>query len=278
MNIPESVTSVGDYAFRECAKIWEIELPANVSSLGKQAFYECANLVNVSLPEGLPVIEGYTFYKCRNLYNINIPSTVTSIGSYAFASCGSLPEITIPGSVKSIGNNAFDNSWGSSALRKISLSEGIETIGNEAFAGCENLSEVVIPESVTSIGDAAFRSTNLSKVTLLPEMLVSIGADAFNVLSDDVTVFVHSDMLDEYRSLEAFVDFSVESLPVSVKFPSLAENLDVKDGMLYNPEGLDITIYDSAGTLVYKGNAVSIKQPAGVYILRCGSAVKKITF
>ena len=189
-----------------------------------------------------------------------------------------MPEITIPGSVKSIGNNAFDNSWGSSALRKISLSEGIETIGNEAFAGCENLSEVVIPESVTSIGDAAFRSTNLSKVTLLPEMLVSIGADAFNVLSDDVTVFVHSDMLDEYRSLEAFVDFSVESLPVSVKFPSLAENLDVKDGMLYNPEGLDITIYDSAGTLVYKGNAVSIKQPAGVYILRCGSAVKKITF
>ena len=109
-------------------------------------------------------------------------------------------------------------------------------------------------------------------------MRIAIGAGAFDVASDDLTVYVHSNLLEEYRLSEAFADCVVESLPVSVKFPSLAENLDVKDGMLYNPEGLDITIYDSAGTLVYKGNAVSIKQPAGVYILRCGSAVKKITF
>ena len=184
--------------------------------------------------------------------------------------------MVIPGSVKSIGNNAFDNRWDSSELRKISLSEGIETIGDEAFAGCEKLSEVVIPGSVTSIGDAAFSSTGISKVTLLPEVRIAIGAGAFDVASDDLTVYVHSNLLEEYRLSEAFADCVVESLPVSVKFPSLAESLVARDGALNNPSGLDITVYDAAGTVVYKGNDVLVKQPAGVYIVRSGSVAMKL--
>lgn len=204
---------------------------------------------------------------------MEIPDGVTNIGNYAFAYCRSINEVTVPGSVKKIGDNAFE----STKVQKLTLGDGISTIGSNAFSGCP-VTEVTIPESVTAIGDGAFSYTGLSSITLLPAAMPAIGENAFNVTGEDVTVYVHSALTEESKALEAFAGFTIESLPVSVRFPNIQECVSMQDGVLSNPGGLHITVYDTSGVVVYNGNAVSVQLPAGVYMVRSGKAARKVAF
>ena len=82
--IPNSVTSIGDYAFGGCSFLTSIELPSGVTSIRNYAFYECSSLTSIEIPSGVTSIGNYAFYKCSSLTSIEIPSGVTSIGIYAF--------------------------------------------------------------------------------------------------------------------------------------------------------------------------------------------------
>ena len=100
--IPESVTSIGDRAFKGC-NITDVTLP-----IFAVEYFEKEKLETVVLTSGA-AIPNQAFYYCENLIKIVIPDSVTSIGDYAFAYCNSLTEIVIPDSVTSIGEDAFYN-------------------------------------------------------------------------------------------------------------------------------------------------------------------------
>ena len=82
--IPDSVTSIGDYAFDRCSYLQSVTIPDSVTSIGD-----------------------YAFDGCSYLQSVTIPDSVTSIGNYAFAWCSYLDSVTIPDSVTSIGNCVF---------------------------------------------------------------------------------------------------------------------------------------------------------------------------
>ena len=103
--IPESVTSIGDYAFEYC-NLTSITIPEGVTDIGKGAFEDCS-LTSITIPEGVTSIGEYAFYGCNNLTSINIPESVTEIGDYAFIGCSSLTSIVLPKSLKSIESKAF---------------------------------------------------------------------------------------------------------------------------------------------------------------------------
>ena len=84
-------------------------IPDSVTSIGAWAFYNCTSLTSVTIPNSVTSIGSYAFYGCKLLTSITIPNSVTSIGSYAFYGCESLTSITIPDSVTCIGDRAFDN-------------------------------------------------------------------------------------------------------------------------------------------------------------------------
>ena len=177
IEIPNTVTKIPPFAFRDCDGIKNITIPDSVTSIGNSAFYGCSGItkVNVSNPSKWCYITFGNYYAnpinyAKNMYsndtivtNITLPNDVTSINGYAFYNCESLKSITIPDSVTSIGSSAF---YGCSGITSITIPDSVTSIGYDAFYGCSGLTSVTIPESVTSIGSDAFSGcSGLKNVT-----------------------------------------------------------------------------------------------------------------
>ncbi len=109
--IPNSVTSIGDWAFSYCYSLTSINIPNSVTAIGNGAFEGCIGLTSVDISNSVTSIGRYAFFNCEGLTSINIPNSVTAIGSNAFFWCTGLTSIVIPNSVTSIGNEALKNCW-----------------------------------------------------------------------------------------------------------------------------------------------------------------------
>ena len=176
ITIPDSVTSIGSWAFENCTGLTSITLGNSVTSIGSWAFENCTGLTSITIPNSVTSIGSYAFYGCTGLTSITIPNSVTSIGSYAFYGCTGLTSITIPNSVTSIGDHAFD---GCTGLRSITISNSVTSIEDDVFARCTSLTSITIPNSVTRIEDYAFaHCTGLTSITI-PNSVTSIGNWAF---------------------------------------------------------------------------------------------------
>jgi hypothetical protein len=102
-NLP--VTSISKGVFPR--DITSVTIPNSVTSIGQYAFSGCASLASVTIGNGVTSLNGFDFQNNTNLTSVTIGNGVTSIGSSAFAGCTSLASITIPASVTSIGDGAF---------------------------------------------------------------------------------------------------------------------------------------------------------------------------
>ena len=135
------------------AKETNYTIPNSVTMIGNSAFRSCKSLTCINIPNSVTTIGEGAFAGCESLTSINIPNSVTTIGSWAFSNCESLISINIPNSVTTIGKAAFN---GCESLASINMPDGVTTIGKLAFADCESLTNINIPSSVTTIGEGAF--------------------------------------------------------------------------------------------------------------------------
>ena len=92
--IPNSVTTIGEWAFEGCLSLTSITIPRSVTTIGNHAFDGCNSLTSIIIPSSVTKIEYYAFTRCGSLTSITIPSSVTKIGSGAFDFCNSLTSIT----------------------------------------------------------------------------------------------------------------------------------------------------------------------------------------
>ena len=65
--IPDSVTSIGNYAFELCNNLKSVEIPDSVTSLGDLAFSKCSNLESVIIGNNVTSISGWAFDYCEKL-------------------------------------------------------------------------------------------------------------------------------------------------------------------------------------------------------------------
>lgn len=84
--IPDGITDIVAWAFSEC-KLTSVQIPISVTSIGEGAFYKCNSLKNINsqnIPGSVTSIGRSAFYECPSLTYIFVPNSVKSIGEYAF--------------------------------------------------------------------------------------------------------------------------------------------------------------------------------------------------
>lgn len=179
--IKNGVTSIGAFAFRTLSidgvrdNLMIVEIPDSVTSIGESAFDHCNNLQEITLPESIMRIDKYAFADCTSLRKITISKNVT-LGDGLFAGCTGLVSVEIMDGVLGITDRMFK---GCSNLRSVTIPESVYFIGLNAFCGCAGLSNIVIPKDVTSIDYGTFQNcTNLESVSI-PQSVRSIEAYAF---------------------------------------------------------------------------------------------------
>ncbi len=219
VTIPNTVTSIGNDAFREHAgikavtfedggtadltignsafresSITSVELPARLSSLGTNVFRMCESLVTVTFEDGYDyaTIPQYTFYNTA-ITSIALPAAVTMIDSYAFQSCKALTSVTFGNNgtdsrLTEIKSNAFNGCTllGSEEAGGIVLPATFETFGTNAFKDCTSLYSVTFLggalSALKTIGASAFQNcTSLTSINLSQQAaLTSVGGSAFS--------------------------------------------------------------------------------------------------
>ena len=169
--IGESVTEIGEHAFRMCIKLVEVINNSSHITVTKGSeengcvgcFALSVSNCDSSYKSKLSYDNDFIVYDNDNqkvLINykgtqtkLTIPYGITQINQGAFYGCASLTSIEIPDSVTAIGVGAF---YGCASLTSIEIPNSVTTIGNSAFHDCTSLTSVIIPKEVTFIGGFAF--------------------------------------------------------------------------------------------------------------------------
>ena len=116
IEIAQSISAIGDYAFAGCAHVASIAVPASVSRIGNCAFWSCTGLSSVTLPGTLSALGTGVFWGCSALTSVSLPAGLISVPADAFSGCSSLRSVTIPARISSIGDSAF---WNCNALQDV---------------------------------------------------------------------------------------------------------------------------------------------------------------
>ena len=91
--IPNSVTTIADYAFSNCLSLTSVTIPNSVTSIGGAAFGNCLSLTSVTILNSVSSIGEFAFKDCTSLTSVTIPNSVTSIGYWTFYNCDSLTDV-----------------------------------------------------------------------------------------------------------------------------------------------------------------------------------------
>ena len=189
--------SIDDYAFYYCRSLTSVTIPDSVTSIGEYAFYDCS-LTSIVIPDSVTSIGEYAFYN-NSLTSVTLGNGVTSIGDSAFSGCSRLTSIVIPDSVTSIGSSAFSRCSG---LTSIVIPDSVTSIGNSAFYNCSGLTSIVIPDSVTSIGEDSFSGcSSLESINYQGDIASWCGISGLDNLSKS-KVYIGNKKLQEITSIE----------------------------------------------------------------------------
>ena len=250
MTIPNSVTSIGNSAFKGCSSLTSVTIPNSVTSIGSSAFYGCTGLTSITIPNNVTSIGGSAFSGCTGLTSVTIPNSVISIGNYAFQNCTGLTSVTIPNSVISIGSYAFQNCTG---LTSVTIPNSVTSIGVSAFYNCSSLTYVIIPSSVTNIGSSAFEGcTGLASVTINSNAIASKSYSASNnlisIFGSQVAQCVFGDGVTAIGNYALYNAANLLSITISNSIASIGESA------FYNCSSLTYVIIPSSVTNI-GGNA-----------------------
>ena len=169
ISIPETVNSIGPYAFYGCTSLRHVYIPKSVTYIDKRAFAGCTLLDDIVLESGFSeryyvennclidragtdddgVATGVTVIHGNSCIDANIPDGVETIGAFAFFECAPY-YLTIPSSVKLIEDSAFRHCV---SLMSVDMSSAtaLEVVGGWAFSECKYLQSVTFPNSTKEI-------------------------------------------------------------------------------------------------------------------------------
>lgn len=201
--IPESVTSIGAYAFYNTklwnsprnndgivyAGNWVVGYNSNnlgsivlqfdsdrIAGIGDYAFSDCETLSSIQGLSSCRYIGKGAFYGCSRIASVTLNRNLTEIREKTFFECSALLKVSMPRTLKSIGDYAF---YKCSSLTTVDLSEtNCESIGRSAFYS-SYIQELILSQSLISIGDYAFYKCNGLTNVEFTENIDYIGEKSF---------------------------------------------------------------------------------------------------
>ena len=218
INIPNSVTTIGESCFAENTKLEKVTLGNGCGELPKNVFSGCSLLSSIVLSNGLSTISDAAFANCKVLESISIPGTVlqigqnTSVSDLPFYNCTALKSIRFEDGVQSLilgsyysigtGYGLFSNC----PLEEVYIGRNItyqnsyynfeknpEYYGYSAFYNQPKLAKVTISSTVTEIPAYLFYKNASLTLTSLPKVK-KIGASAFQDCSKLTTLNLGQDL------------------------------------------------------------------------------------
>ena len=197
--IPNSITTIGTYAFYDVRNRENLDIPYGVKTLEKNSFF-WSKIASISIPSSVTSIGNYAMYGCEYLVNITIPASVTSIGQHVLSYCPKLEKISIEKS-----NPIYNSNNNCNAI--------IETSTNTLLYGCQN---TVIPDSVTKLSEYAFSyCKNITEIKI-SKNIISLSNRTFSGCNKVLTIAVDPDnpVYDSRDNCNAIVETSSNTLLV----------------------------------------------------------------
>ena len=324
-SIPNSVNIIGIQAFSECSGLKSLTIPNSVTSISDYAFPGRIHIETLEYNTNA-VYDSYgLLVPTDSLKTIVIGDDVTYIGNNAFRDCSSLTSVTIGNSVKEIGNLAFN---GCSSLISLTVPNSVTNIGKSAFAWVGNIvysgsatgspwgaycvngtfdgdfiyadaektklavyfgneTNVTIPDNVTSIGNLTFHS----KITsiIIPKSVKEIEPWAF--LCFPTTIYLICTEEEWSTSDEWFWNFtgneSGNKVVWGYKPTTVTESAANAVNIYANGKTIvvenaaeEISVYDAMGRLVCRDAVRHVStitvNGTGVYIVKVGDVVKRV--
>ena len=243
MEIPNSVTSIGDFAFNDCSSLTSVTYNAN-AIVGYRIFARCTLLKKLTIGNEVSIIPDGIFYECKRLSSITIPASVITIGSESFRDC--------------------------TGLKNIVGGDGIKKIGDEAFSGCSSLEYFRMGSSAKVIGDKAFSGctaiTQLISAAAAPPICGNQALDDIN--KETCELFVPQESINKYKTADQWK-----------KFMNIYGFNGVDDVSVDTPDAL-YEVYNLQGVRVGSGmreaEVTTDALPHGVYILVSPQGRKKL--
>ena len=255
VEIPSTYTTIGYYTF-SYSGIEEITIPESITSIDEYAFAECVNLKEVVLPNGISYIAPSLFNGCTSLEKVVIPDNgmFTEIQEYAFKNTPALKTIDIPDTVTAIGRGAFTNSGLTSIKLPVALAElGVyDDAVNPVFDGCTDLTSVTLDD------------TNADFEIVDGVLMNEAQTEIYLVLPEKTGKFVVGEDMVIHSGAFALSNVSEVVLPEGLE--------EVPDYMFYGAKGLQsVTIPESTmiiGKYSFAGTGLtSINIPANVQLI-----------
>jgi len=178
ITIPNSVTSIGDYAFHGCASLTSVTIPNSVTSIGNYAFYGCSSLPSLTIPNSETSISFGAFISCTSLpISDDFRYVIKGDTIYLAAYTGSGSVVHIPNTINSLPVKEI-GFISSSTITRLIIPENVIKIADRALSTCSALVSVQLSEGLRYIGEGAFEYNGIIEITL-PESLEYIGPRNF---------------------------------------------------------------------------------------------------
>ena len=237
----DKTNSIGEYAFSHCSSLDNIIIPNSVKSIGNHAFSDCA-LRSITLSNALTSISTGLLRDCRFLLSINIPKNVKIIGSTAFLGCRQLSSVTFPEGMERIEDNAF---YQCSNLASVFIPRSVTNIDG-AFGECNKLTsvsvdnETPIPLSVPTFSNRANATLYVPLGSAAAYAAAPYWQDFKNILTDALVIDDIAYELDE----------TTQTAKVIAKEPLYTGEVCIPDTI--NVSGTTFTV-TSIGDEAFKG-------------------------
>lgn len=208
VSLPNTLTSIGSYAFNGCTSLTAITLPGSLTAIGSYAFYYCTSLTDMTLPASLTTIGGSAFSGCSKLHWKELPTNLVSIGADAFSGCtidsvsvregmelSGRPFANCTINIISVHTKVFQD-WfqNNTSIKKVYIGKEVETIGssfryNHSLKGCSGIEIIKVDtanvkyDSREDCNAIIITATNMldrgCNTSTIPKTVTSINRSAF---------------------------------------------------------------------------------------------------